>query len=437
MKTKYFGTDGLRGKAFSELTLEKAYYLGLGLKHAFNNDKVVIGIDTRESSVILAHIIASAALKTGVDVFYADVVSTPMIAHYSKVHNMTGIMITASHNPFMDNGIKLFNKGYKSSKEEEILLEKYIDKELKINQYTFGNFSLTEDVYNEYIKLIDNLELSTSNIKLAYDSANGANFDIAEKVISKYFPNSIQINNRPNGKNINLECGSTYPHKLKEFIIANNMDLGFAYDGDGDRVILLDSKGNIYDGDFIVYLVAKYLKKHNQLKNNGVVLTKMSNPGILKALEQNNINYVLTDVGDKNVYAAMKQYGYIVGGESSGHIIIDHILHSGDGLLVSLYILKLLEELKLSLEDIAKEVKLYPLKMVNISNISKDILEKDHVKEYLENYKEKLDKKGLFLVRPSGTEPLIRVTLSLEDENELNEHIEQIVSFIKNEGMKA
>src|SRR5690554_4801650 len=305
MGLKYFGTDGIRGKGFTELSASLAFHLGNALKEALNNDTVVIGLDTRSSSPMLAHMVASGALLAGLDVYFAGILSTPMIAHYSKLKNIIGIMITASHNPYMDNGIKVFNKGYKSEEEVELIIEDYIINERIYRGESYGTFRLTDDVEKEYFKLIDKLDLKESNLKLVYDSANGANYLIANKIISKYYPKSIQINNKPDGLNINLNSGSTHLESIKEYITTNNMDLGFAYDGDGDRVIMVGSDGTVYDGDFIILLIAKYLKNHNLLTNNGVVVTKMTNPGILKAFKENNINYVITDVGDKYVYAAM------------------------------------------------------------------------------------------------------------------------------------
>lgn len=429
-----FGTDGIRGKGFTELTAKLAFNLGNSLKEALNNKIVVIGQDTRKSSTMLAHMVAAGALLAGLDVYYAGIVSTPMISHYSKVKEITGIMITASHNPFEDNGIKVFNKGIKSTKEEEKVIEKYINEDILYKNEIYGSFNLTEDVENEYFKIIDKLNLKSSNLKIAYDSANGANYKIANKVFNKYFNNSIQINNEPNGENINFNCGSTHLNSIIEFIKKNNMDLGFAYDGDGDRVIMIGNNGEIYDGDFIILLVAKYLKNNNLLTNNGVVVTKMTNPGILKALRNNDINYVITDVGDKYVYAAMEEHGYIVGGEASGHVIINQLLHTGDGLFASLYILKLLEEENIKLEDITKEVDLYPFKMVNIKNINKEVLKEIEVKEFLDNLSKDVDELDIFNIRPSGTEPLIRVTISCKDEDKLNNYMNKVVLFIKERG---
>lgn len=431
---KYFGTDGVRGKSFIKLNALLAYKIGMSLKEVYNPEYIVIGLDTRDSSPMLAHMVASGALSAGIDVLYAGVVSTPMIAHYSKLKQTIGIMITASHNPYTDNGIKVFNKGFKSQEQEELIMESYIDGKVYYSE-KFGNFNLSDDILNEYLKLIDSLNIPKSNLKVLYDSANGANYQISQLLFNKYFINSKQINNEPNGKNINLNCGSTYLETLKNEMKKFHYDLGVSYDGDGDRLLVVGSDLITYDGDMIIYLLAKYLKDKNELNNNKVVLTKMSNPGILKALKRASIDYVLTDVGDKYVFEAMINEDLVLGGEASGHIIMRKLLDSGDGLLTSLYILKILEEYKLDLKEVFKDVSLYPLKMINIKDINKDVLKEEHVINYLDNYKRTLDDEDLLLVRASGTEDLVRVTLSVNDKDKLDKDISKIVDYIKKAGI--
>lgn len=434
MKPKFFGTDGIRGKGFSELSAELAFHLGNSLLEVYGNNKVVIGMDTRASSPMLAHMVASGAMLAGLDVLFAGVVSTPMIAHYSKLRGITGIMITASHNPYQDNGIKVFNKGYKSNVTDELTIEKHIINNLIKSGDKFGSFELSDDILNEYEKLIHTLNLEKSNLKVIYDSANGANYLVSRKIVNQYYPNSVQIFDNPNGININNNCGSTYLEPIKTEIKLRNYDLGFAFDGDGDRVIMVGNDGTVYDGDFIILLISKYLKKHNLLKNNGVVLTKMSNPGILKVLKQNGINYVLTEVGDKNVFKAMLDNDYILGGEASGHIIMNHILHSGDGLLAMLYILKLIEEENMSLKALTDEVVLYPFKMINIKNVNKNILNEEKTKSFLNNIAKEFEETDIFYIRPSGTEPLIRVTISCRDDKKLNDNLNKVVEYIEKSG---
>jgi len=432
---KYFGTDGIRGVGFKELNEKLAFKLGQGLKEALNCKKVVIGLDTRQSSNMLAYMLAAGALSVGVDVIFAGIASTPMIAYYSKLKKIAGVMITASHNPYEDNGIKVLNMGRKTNPQEELILESYIDnKDIKVNFE--GKFELSNDIEEEYLKLIEKLEIKNSNIKISYDSANGANYLISNKIMSKFYENSIQIGNNPNGKNINLNCGSTNLNAIIKHVIDNKMDIGFAYDGDGDRVIAVDGFGKVYDGDLIIYIIAKYLKEKEKLTNNQVVLTKMSNPGILKALKKIGINYSLTDVGDKYVYQEMIDNNYILGGEASGHIILRNILDSGDGLLISLYLLKILNYYNLKIEELVKDVNFYPLKMVNIKNVNKQILKDKNVINYLEKIKQEFEEDDIFLIRASGTENLIRVTISSKDNEKLEKYMDIITKYLKEEGAK-
>lgn len=433
MVTKYFGTDGLRGKSFIELNAKIAFSIGQSLKEVYNKNEVVIGHDTRNSSPMLAYSIANGAMSVGMNVLFADVVSTPMIAHYSKIKDIPGIMVTASHNPYTDNGIKVFNSGYKSTVVEELLIEKYVDEKIIVGDFN-GELSLTQDIVDEYMKVIESLNINPSDIKIVYDSANGANYLISNMIMKKYFKNSVQIANKPDGVNINLNCGSTSLSNIIEYAKNNQVDIGFSYDGDGDRMLMIDGKGKTYDGDHIIYLIANYLKKKNMLNKNKVVVTKMTNPGILKALKSKGIEYVFTDVGDKYVSKELIDNNLSLGGESSGHLIIRDILHSGDGLLSSLFVLKLLDEEKINLEDIVKEISLYPFKLVNIKNIDKNVLKDKEVVKYLNNISESLDEDDLFLIRPSGTEPLLRVTISVKEEEKLEKLINEVVEFLKKKG---
>ncbi|HAX03356.1 MAG: hypothetical protein A2Y45_00655 [Tenericutes bacterium GWC2_34_14] len=429
---KYFGTDGIRGIAFRELNSELAFKVGQAIAHVLKPEVVVIGMDTRESSPMLAYSIANGLLACGVDVKLAGVVSTPMIAHYSKTHEIIGIMITASHNPYMDNGIKVFNKGYKTTEDVEEKLEDFIDNG-QVELKAFGQFSLTKDVTLLYLDIYSKIGLSLSKLKIGYDSANGANYQIAKKIMSRINPKAIQISNEPNGLNINLGCGSTHLKPILELVKEKHLDIAFSFDGDGDRIIVIDGDGTVYDGDLIIYLIATYLKKKNLLNKNTVVLTKMSNPGILKALKDKGIDYVLTDVGDKYVFHELYTNNYTIGGESSGHIILTHLLHTGDGLLVAVYLMQILSELKTSLKELVKDVKMYPLKLTNIKDIDKLVLKKDSIKKAVEDVKMKLGENSLLLVRPSGTESLIRITISHEDENMVQSVTTYLVDLITEE----
>ncbi len=430
---KYFGTDGIRGIAFEKLNSELAFKVGQGLVHAYLPKTVVIGMDTRASSPMLAYSIANGILSMGVDVLLAGVVSTPMIAHYSKLYSMIGVMITASHNPFQDNGIKVFKQGYKSNDEDELKIESFIDSG-KLSFQTFGQLTLSDDIRKSYLTIYEKMNLKPTKYKIGFDSANGANYLISREIFNQISPNAIQISNQPDGYNINLECGSTHMNAIIKLVKSKKLDIGFSFDGDGDRIMMVDHQGIIYDGDFIIYMIATYLKKKNLLNKNTVVLTKMSNPGILKALKDQHIDYVLTDVGDKYVFHELYTHDYTIGGESSGHVILTHLLHSGDGLLVAIYLLKILEELNLSLEDLVKDVELYPFKLTNIKNINKAVLKLESVHNKINSIQEKLGENSLLLVRPSGTENLIRVTISSKDERLVYSLTDELVSFIQKEG---
>lgn len=430
---KYFGTDGIRGVSFEKLNSELAFRVGQGLVHTFKPSQVVIGMDTRESSPMLAYSIANGILSLGVDVLFAGVVSTPMVSHYSKLKNIIGVMITASHNPFMDNGIKVFNKGYKSADADELLIEDFMDNG-EVTYQSFGKLTLSNDIHDEYIKIYEQMDLKPTNKRIGFDSANGANYLISKEIFDNISPNSVQINHRPNGKNINLNCGSTHMYAILDLIREHHLDFGFSFDGDGDRIMVADHNLRIYDGDLIIYMIATYLKKKNLLNKNTVVLTKMSNPGILKALSDEGIAYTLTDVGDKYVFHELYTNDYTIGGESSGHVILTHLLHTGDGLLVGVYLLKILEELNTTLSELVSNVELYPFKLTNIKGIDKKVLTLPQVQSKIASIQERLGSHSLLLVRASGTEALIRVTISSKNESLVESLTNELVSYIELEG---
>ena len=426
---KYFGTDGIRGEAFDQLNTTLAFRLGQGLKKAIGLNEVVIGYDTRESSPALAHMIAAGAMTQGIKVIFAGVCSTPMIAYYSKQKQITGVMITASHNPYTDNGIKVFNKGYKTTNEEELIIESFIDNP-RLSIDDFSSFELSNDIKDEYIKLYDQFKIDNLGLKIAYDSANGANYKIAHDVFKQFHMESYQIGNKPDGLNINRGCGSTHIFYLQTYLNDYDLDLGFSFDGDGDRLIVCD-KDRIYDGDQIIFVIANYLKQKGLLAHNHAVLTKMSNPGILKAFEENGIDVSLTDVGDKYVSLELTTNDYIIGGENSGHIILRHLLHTGDGLLAAIYLLHIMSETKNDMKTLTKDISLYPYQTTNIKDIDKTVIKKKEVQSYLLDIKKRLGKNSLLLVRASGTEPLLRVTISYEDQEVVKNLSSEIVKYLK------
>ncbi|MFH5880940.1 phosphoglucosamine mutase [Liberiplasma polymorphum] len=431
---KYFGTDGIRGVAGDFLNAHLAFNVGLSLKYVLKTNTVVIGKDTRESSDMLAYSLAAGALSAGVDVIMAGVVSTPMIAYYSKVNAMCGVMITASHNPFKDNGIKIFNKGYKMLEKDEDKIEAFLENPITKTPTSFGTLNESNDILETYKELYKTLLNEKVNISVGYDSANGANYQMAKMLLEPLCDESYQINALPDGKNINVECGSTYLDAIKALVKDKKLDIGFSFDGDGDRCLVIDHNLKIYDGDLIIYAIAKHLKSIDALNKNTVVLTKMSNPGIIKAFKDLGIKTVLTDVGDKYVTHEILKNNYTIGGENSGHIILNHLLHTGDGLLVAVTLLNILQTLKTSLKCHTKEVQLYPQKMVNIKHISKSTLEEESVKSIIKEAKKHLGEDSLLLVRASGTEPLIRVTISHQDEATLDHVMASIVDVIKQSG---
>ena len=431
---KYFGTDGIRGVAFEKLTAELAFKVGLAIGKVVKPKQIVIGTDTRQSNNMLAYSLASGAMSQGVDIVFAGVVSTPMIAYYSEIHQIIGVMITASHNPYYDNGIKVFDKGYKTVDELELKIEDVMDNGPFDVLPVWGKLNLTDEVEKLYLEFYEKLELKPSKLHIVFDTANGANYQIARKLFNKYHKHTLQINDQPDGLNINVNCGSTHMEMITKTVLDKKADIGFAFDGDADRCLVVNKQGELVDGDQMIYLFATYLKSKGQLPKNHVVLTKMSNPGMLKKLKDNGITYSLTDVGDKYVFKEMNDHGYGLGGEASGHIILNHIMHSGDGLLSALYLLKIIEESGKTLDELLGDIYLYPLKMINIKNVDKGVLKRDSVQALLEDVKRILKDDYLLLVRPSGTEPLIRVTMSYQDEVVLDREINRIVELIKKEG---
>lgn len=434
MKKRYFGTDGIRGIAFEKLNSKLAFKLGQAIAKKFSPNEIIIGQDTRLSSNMLAYGVAYGAALAGVNVKIAGVVSTPMIAYYSKVKSIIGVMITASHNPYTDNGIKVIKSGYKMLDEEELNLETYIEDNEVLSSPTFGSIEITHDVEDIYINVYEDLNIPKTSMKITYDSANGANYLISKKVIESFASLTYQIGNTPDGLNINLNVGSTHLDAIINAVINNGSDIGLSFDGDGDRILVIDKYGITYDGDYIVYIIAKYLKSKGKLKKDTVVLTQMSNPGMLKAFKSLGIKVLQTPVGDKYVSEEIMNHDLSIGGENSGHIIINDLLPSGDGLFAGVYILKILEEHKTSLKDYTKEVEMYPQKMVNIKNVDKEVLKNPEIIKLVEEVRRNLPEDSLLLVRPSGTEPLVRVTISCQDILELDKYMGLLVTKIQNLG---
>ena len=423
---KYFGTDGIRGVAHKELTVELAAKVGYALSVAYVGKSFVIGMDTRESSYALASALGNSIKYSATEVKSAGVVSTPMLSYYAKTKNMIGIMITASHNPYYDNGIKVFNEGKKLSQEEELKIEKIIDETKNI---TVINKKLEKvNIENTYLKMIKKIPFAGMFSECVFDCANGATSFIAPRV----FVSGEAISNSPDGKNINEKCGSTYIENISSKIKGTNK-FGFAFDGDGDRMIMV-YKGMVLDGDIQIYLMAKYLSDINALSGSAVAITKMSNPGLIKALNKIGVSAVLTDVGDKHIISEMISSNLSLGGEASGHVITPY-LHTGDGIISALLMMHIYDYYKEEkINNLIKDLVFYPMRTVNVYGVSKLLLKEPKVAEYIESVKNTLGDDSLLLVRPSGTEPVIRLTVSSKSEDVVNNTLENLQQYLLKEG---
>jgi len=428
---KYFGTDGIRGRYNLVLTNSLAFKVGQSLKSALGTKRLVIGMDTRESSSELLYSVVSGAQSLGIDCMVAGVVSTPLISHYSKQKEITGVMITASHNPYTDNGIKVFNNGNKLSFEEETLIENFVDENKEFNITKLGKIYSGEDVLDLYAELIESLDLEKMDIKVGFDSANGANYLISLGVIRELCNEFYQIGCTPDGKNINKDVGSTHLDSIIKLVKDNALDIGLSFDGDGDRLLVIDKDLSVIDGDLLIYIIANYLKEKGLLNKDTVVLTSMSNLGIIKAFERKGIKVVTTNVGDKYVLEELNKNDYSIGGENSGHIIMRDYINTGDGLLSGIYLMKILHETKKSINELIEDITMWPQKMVNVRTFNADILNDERVIKVIDEVKEIVGNNGKVLVRASGTEPLVRVTISCESELELDKYMDKIVSIIK------
>ena len=444
---KYFGTDGFRGEANETLTVEHAYKVGRFLgwyygKH--HKAKVVIGKDTRRSSSMFEYALVAGLTASGADAYLLHVTTTPSVSYVVKSEDFDcGIMITASHNPFYDNGIKIINSyGYKVEAEVEDLVEAYIDGNLEEIPFAKKEqIGRTVDYVmgrNRYIgHLISIATKSFKDMKVGLDLANGSATTVAKGVFDALGAKTYVMSNEPNGFNINTDCGSTHIEHLQKYVVENGLDVGFAYDGDADRCLAVDEKGNLVDGDKIMYLCGRYMKEKGELNNNTVVTTVMSNMGLYKALEANNIAYEQTAVGDKYVFENMQKNSHSLGGENSGHIIFSKHAMTGDGILTSLKIMEVMLEKKSSLSELLSEMKTYPqvLKNVRVRD-KKEAREDAQVQAAVKAGEEKLAGDGRILLRESGTEPLIRVMAEAGTMELCNEVVDDIVAVLQKFAVK-
>ena len=443
---KYFGTDGFRGETNVDLTVEHAYKVGRFIawyysQHIKEGERctVVIGKDTRRSSYMFEYSLAAGITASGADAYLLHVTTTPSVSYVVRTEGFSaGIMISASHNPYYDNGIKLLNANGEKMEEDIILqIEDYIDGKIPELEFaTRENVGKTVDYAagrNRYIGyLISIATKSFKSKKVALDCANGAAFTIAKSVFDALGAETLVINNKPDGTNINVNCGSTHMKDLCELVKKEKCDIGFAYDGDADRCLAVDEDGNVVDGDAILYICGKYMKERDSLSNNTVVTTVMSNLGLYKAFDKEGIKYEKTAVGDKYVYENMLKNGYNLGGEQSGHIIFSKHASTGDGILTSLKIMEVLLEKKESLKNLTKDLKIYPQLLKNVRVKDKVAAGEDReVKAVVEEITNELGDEGRILLRPSGTEPLIRIMVEAKTEDICNEYIEKVVKVMQ------
>ncbi|MCR5213767.1 MAG: phosphoglucosamine mutase [Eubacterium sp.] len=453
---KYFGTDGFRGEANEVLTADHAYQVGRFLGWYYGelkrqaglnaSPKVVIGKDTRRSSYMFEYSLVSGLVASGADAYLLHVTTTPSVAYVTKVDSFDcGIMISASHNPYYDNGIKLINSQGEKMEEETIqIIESYLDNNLELfgqkwDKLPFAKkeqIGCTVDYFsgrNRYIGYLISLGLySFKDKKVALDCANGAAWNIAKSVFDALGAKTYVINASPDGTNINRNAGSTHIEGLQQYVIDNGLDVGFAYDGDADRCLAVDEKGHVIDGDAILYICGVHMKEKGELMNNTVVTTVMSNFGLYKAFDEVGIDYAKTAVGDKYVYEYMSQNGCRIGGEQSGHIIFSKYATTGDGILTSLKVMEVMLATKKTLSELAAPFTVYPQVLKNVKVLDKKEAQDDpDVQEKVKEVAEKLGDSGRILVRESGTEPLVRVMVEAETKEECEAYVDSVIEVIK------
>ena len=456
---KYFGTDGFRGEANENLTADHAYKIGrfLGwyygeLKRRNGDDtpaRIVIGKDTRRSSYMFEYTLVGGLVASGADAYLLHVTTTPSVAYVARTDNFDcGIMISASHNPYYDNGIKLINGNGEKMEEDTIaLVEDYLDGKVQVFGETYeevpyahkDRIGCTVDYVagrNRYVGYLISLGVySFKGVKVGLDCANGSSWNIAKSVFDALGAKTYVINAQPDGTNINNNAGSTHIEGLQKYVVEQGLDVGFAYDGDADRCLCVDEKGNLIDGDAILYIYGKYMKERGKLLTNTVVTTVMSNFGLYKAFDENGIGYAKTAVGDKYVYEYMNQNGCRIGGEQSGHIIFSKYASTGDGILTSLKMMEVMMAKKAKMSQLTEGLSIYPQVLENVRVLDKTAAQEDpDVKAAVKAVEEALGDTGRILVRESGTEPLLRVMVEAETEECCRKYVDQVVSVVKAKG---
>ena len=456
---RYFGTDGFRGEANKTLTSDHAYKVGrfLGwyygeLKRRAGDDtppRIVIGKDTRRSSYMFEYTLVAGMTASGADAYLLHVTTTPSVAYVTRVDGFDcGIMISASHNPYYDNGIKLLNhSGEKMDEETIALIEDYIDGEVEVfgQKWTEAPYATREKIgrtvdyvsgRNRYIAYLISLGMySFKGVKVGLDCANGSSWNVAKAVFDALGAKTYVINADPDGVNINENAGSTHIEGLQKFVVENGLDVGFAYDGDADRCLAVDEKGNVVNGDHILYIYGKYMKDRGKLLTNTVVTAVMSNFGLYKALDEIGIDYAKTAVGDKYVYEYMSKTGARIGGEQSGHIIFSKYATTGDGILTSLKLMEVMLAKKTTMSKLAEPMKMYPQELINVRVGNKAAVREDKdVQKAVKEVEELLGASGRILLRESGTEPVVRVMVEAPEKELCVQYAEKVVSVIKANG---
>lgn len=456
---RYFGTDGFRGEANINLTADHAYKVGRFIGWYFSELKkrkgdnspvrIVIGKDTRRSSYMFEYTLVGGLTASGADAYLLHVTTTPSVAYIARVDDFDcGIMISASHNPYYDNGIKLLNsKGEKMDEGTISLVEDYLDGRLEVfgerfEEIPYANkdrIGCTVDYVsgrNRYIGYLISLGLySFRGVKVGLDCANGSSWSIAKAVFDALGADTYVINASPNGLNINENAGSTHIEGLQKYVVEKGLDVGFAYDGDADRCLCVDEKGNLVSGDHILYVYGKYMKERGKLINNTVVTTVMSNFGLYKAFDEAGIDYAKTAVGDKYVYEYMLENGCRLGGEQSGHIIFSKYASTGDGILTSIKMMEVMMAKKAKMSELIADLKIFPQVLENVRVKDKKAAQSDpDVIEAVKKATEEIGTSGRVLVRESGTEPLVRVMVEAETEEICRKYTDSICSVIKSKG---
>ncbi len=445
---KYFGTDGFRGRAGRDLTAAHAFQIGRFLGYHFRADhggkaaRIVIGKDTRRSSYMFENALASGITSSGSDVYLLHVTTTPCVSYITRTEDFDcGIMISASHNPFYDNGIKLMNsEGEKMDDEIQEKLEQYLDGMLPEIPYAINDeIGKTVDFYNgrnRYIGYLTNISAkSFENHKVGLDCANGASWMIGRAVFDALGAKTYVIHAEPDGDNVNQNCGSTHLADLKQFVKENNLDVGFAFDGDADRCLAVDENGNEVNGDKIMYILAKWMKRMGMLPENRIVTTVMSNFGLYKALDEIGIGYEKTKVGDRYVYENMKENDYYLGGEQSGHVIFRKYAHTGDGLVTAIMVMRVMIDTNLPLSALAQGCEMYPQVLKNVEVDDKEATLADPaVLTAVSEAEARLGNDGRVLLRASGTEPVLRVMAEAGTQDACEMNVNEIIRAMKESG---